>query len=70
MWLSKPTQSRAAAWSTIVGVLLGILIAYGFVYAGEIISGEHFLDYSLLRSLGLIGICVVVFGWWENRNLE
>ncbi len=70
MWFSKPKEPRVAAWSTVFGVVLGMFFTYGLVYAGELISGDHFLDFDLLRGLAIIGLAVLAFGWWENRDLK
>ena len=63
----KPSHPATAARSVVFGVLLAILIVYLVVNIAEIISGNHYVDYLLIRRLALLGLIVVLYGWWENR---
>jgi len=69
MPFNKPTDPGAAVRSVSFGVLLAMVFLYLLVYLPEIIHGTHIIDLNLLRGLAVVGIAVVVFGAWENREL-
>lgn len=69
MPFNKPTDPGAAVRSVACGVLFAMTFLYLLVYLPEIIQGTHLLDLDLLRGLAVVGIAVVAFGAWENREL-
>jgi len=52
------------------GVTIGILITYSMTYATEIFSGTHTIDFSYLSNLLLLGIPVVIYGWFQSEKVR
>ncbi|WP_273444578.1 hypothetical protein [Neolewinella agarilytica] len=52
------------------GVAIGIFVTYIMTYAPEIFSGAHSIDFSYLSNLLLLGIPVIIYGWFQSEKVR
>ncbi|NJB86334.1 hypothetical protein GGR26_002102 [Lewinella marina] len=62
----NPSPNRAAL-DAVAGILLSAVAVYFLLYAREIFTGSHYLDWSLLRALCLVGLLTLGISFYENR---
>lgn len=61
------TSPVRAALDTSAGILFSAACVYLLLYGREIFTGAHYVDWSLLRALCLIGLLTLAFSFYENR---
>ena len=59
-----PSPTRAAL-QAFGGILLSASIVYLVLHGAEIVNGNHYLDWSLIRALCLIGLCTLSYSFYE-----
>ncbi len=52
------------------GVAIGIFVTYLMTYATEIFSGSHSIDFSYLSNLLLLGVPVIIYGWFQSERVR
>jgi len=66
--LSQFQPSNRPVLDAVGGVAFAIIASYVFIHFGEIIAGEHHLDFGMLSMLLLLGVPVLLFARWEARR--
>ena len=59
------TSKSPSIFEVFIGALLGMVITYVLLNAGEILSGDHYLNFELMSNLVWLGVGVMIFGFWE-----
>lgn len=59
---TSPTRAALQAFG---GILLSASIVYFVLHGVEILQGTHYLDWSLIRALCLIGLCTLTYSFYE-----
>ena len=67
---SIPSPTRTAL-QAIGGILLSATTVYLLLHGAEIRSGTHYVDWSLIRALSLIGLLTLSYSFYEvQRSLQ
>lgn len=61
-----PSPTRAAL-DAAAGILFSAACVYLLLYGREIYTGAHYIDWSLLRALCLVGLLTLGVSFYENR---
>ncbi|THH39919.1 hypothetical protein [Neolewinella litorea] len=61
------TSPTRAALDAAAGIVFSAACVYLILYAREIFTGAHYIDWSLLRALCLIGLLTLGVSFYENR---
>ena len=62
---TSPTRAALQAFG---GILLSATIVYFVLNGAEIVRGTHYIDWSLIRALCLIGLCTLTYSFYEVHN--
>ena len=52
------------------GTVLGIVLTYFGYYAADILSGTHLPDFEFFANLLLLGIPVLMLGWYQQHSAK
>ena len=64
---SSPSPTRTALEAT-GGILLSATVVYLLLHGGDILAGDHYIDWSLIRALCLIGFLTLTYSFYEVRT--
>ena len=68
--MKGPNSPTRAALDTAAGIILSASVVYFAFHGREILDGAHYIDWSLLRALCLIGLLTLGYSFYENRPVR
>ncbi len=61
----SPTRSALQACG---GIILSATVVYMLIHGADIVAGRHYIDWSLVRGLCLIGLLTLCYSFYEVRT--
>ena len=66
---AKPNTPTQATLTTAFGVFFAALLAYILLQSPQLLRGDYYINWSLVRLLALIGLLTVGVSVVENRKV-
>lgn len=66
---AKPNTPTQAAATTAFGVFFAALLIYVLLQGPQLLRGDYYINWSLVRLLALVGLLTVAVSVIENRRV-